>query len=108
MKFGIILQSNKPEHIWNTLRLAAASLKAGHFVQIFLLSEGVELEDAADTEQFDISGKLREFKDLNGVILACGTCLKIRSMSESKVCPTTTMDDLVSMIETSDKLLVFG
>jgi len=32
MKLGIILQSNKPEHIWNTLRLAIASLKAQHSV----------------------------------------------------------------------------
>ena len=107
MKLGIILQSNNPEHIWNTLRLAIASLKAGHSVQIFLFSEGVEIEDIKDTEQFDISNKLQEFKDLKGIILACGTCLEIRSKSESKVCPTTTMKDLVKMIEESDKVLVF-
>ena len=107
MKLGIILQSNKDEHIWNTLRLAIASLKTGHSVQIFLFSEGVEIEDIKDTEQFDISAKLQEFKDLKGIILACGTCLEIRSKSESKVCPTTTMKDLVKMIEESDKVLVF-
>jgi len=108
MKIGIILQSNKPEHIWNTLRLSVALLKAQHSVQIFLFSEGVEIEDVTDTEQFDISKKLREFKDSNGVILACGTCLKVRSKSESKICPITTMKDLVKMIEESDKVLVFG
>ncbi|HAQ05197.1 MAG: DsrE family protein [Candidatus Azambacteria bacterium GW2011_GWB2_46_37] len=108
MKLGIILQSNNPEHIWNTLRLAIASLKAQHSVQIFLFSEGVEIEDVADTEQFDISKKLREFKELKGIILACETCLNVRSKSESKVCPVTTMRDLVKMIEESDKVLVFG
>jgi len=108
MKLGIILQSNNPEHIWNTLRLAIASLKTGHSVQIFLFSEGVEIEDIADTEHFDISVKLQEFKDLNGIILACETCLQVRSKTESKVCPTTTMKDLVKMIEESDKVLVFG
>ena len=108
MKLGIILQSNNPEHIWNTLRLAIASLKARHSVQIFLFSEGVEIEDVADTEQFDISKKLREFKELKGIILACETCLNVRSKSESKVCPVTTMRDLVKMIEESDKVLVFG
>ncbi|MDP3769658.1 MAG: hypothetical protein Q8R40_01800 [bacterium] len=41
MELGIILQSNKPEHIWNTVRLAIASLKAQHSAQIFLFSEGV-------------------------------------------------------------------
>jgi len=107
MKLGIILQSNNPEHIWNTLRLAIASLKTGDSVQIFLFSEGVEIEDIKDTEQFDVSNKLQEFKDLKGIILACGTCLEIRSKSESKVCPTTTMKDLVKMIEESDKVLVF-
>ena len=107
MKLGIILQSNNSEHIWNTLRLAIASLKTGDSVQIFLFSEGVEIEDIKDTEQFDVSNKLQEFKDLKGIILACGTCLEIRSKSESKVCPTTTMKDLVKMIEESDKVLVF-
>ena len=108
MKLGIILQSNNAEHIWNTLRLAIASLKAGHTVQIFLFSEGVEIEDIKDTEQFDISNKLQEFKDLKGIILACETCLQVRSKSESKVCPTTTMKELVKMVDESDKVLVFG
>ena len=108
MKIGIILQSNKPEHIWNTLRLAIASLKAQHSVQIFLFSEGVEIEDIVDTEQFDISKKIQEFKDLKGMIFACETCLNVRSKSESKICPVTTMKDLVKMVEESDKVLVFG
>ena len=108
MKLGIILQSNKPEHIWNTLRLGITSLKAGHSVQIFLFNEGVEIEDIVDTEHFDISKKLQEFKDQKGIILACETCLKVRSKSESKICPITTMKDLLKMIEDSDKVLVFG
>ena len=108
MKLGIILQSNKPEHLWNTFRLGIAALKEGHSVQINLMNEGVETEDIPDTEQFDISKKIREFKTLKGVILACETCLKVRSKSESKVCPVTTMKDLVKLIEESDKILVFG
>lgn len=108
MKTGIILQSNKPEHVWNAFRLANVMLKTGHSVQIFLFNEGVELEDISDTEQFDISKKLEEFQELKGVILACGTCLKLRSKSESKVCPITTLADMVKMIEWADKVLVFG
>ena len=108
MKLGIILQSNKPEHIWNTFRLAITALKAGHSVKISLMNEGVEVEDISDTEQFDISKRIQEFKDLKGVLVACETCLKIRSKSESKVCPLTTMTDLVKMIDESDKVLVFG
>ncbi|MDI6734358.1 MAG: DsrE family protein [Patescibacteria group bacterium] len=108
MKIGIILQSNKPEHIWNTLRLGITALKAGHSVKVSLMNEGVEIEDVIDTEQFDISRKIQEFKDLKGILFACETCLKVRSKSESKVCPITTMKDLVAMIEESDKVLVFG
>lgn len=108
MKLGIILQSNNPEHVWNTLRLGVTALKEGHSVHISLMSEGVEIEDIADTEHFDISKKLDEFKNLKGVLFACETCLKVRSKSESKVCPVTTMKDLVQMIADSDKVLVFG
>lgn len=107
MKLGIILQSNNPEHIWNTLRLGVAALEEGHSAQISFMSEGVEIEDIADTEHFDISKKLDEFKTLNGKVFACGACLKIREKNDSKVCPTTSMKDLVRMIADSDKVLVF-
>ena len=108
MRLGIILQSNNPEHVWNTFRLGITALKEGHVVQINLMNEGVELEDMPDTGQFDISKKLQEFKDLKGVLLACQTCLTVRSKPESKVCPVSPMRDLVKMIEESDKILVFG
>ena len=108
MKLGIILQSNKPEHVWNTFRLAITALKAGNQAEIFLMSEGAELEDIDDTEDFDISAKVAEFKSLKGGLYACGSCLKVRGKEESKVCPISTMDDLLAMVERSDKVLVFG
>ena len=107
MKLGIILQSNNPEHVWNTLRLGINALKIGHTAQIFLMSEGVEIEDITDTEILDISKKILEFKNLKGTILACGTCLKLRSKSGSKTCHITDMNDLIKMIEESDKVVVF-
>ena len=108
MKIGIILQSNTPERVWNTFRFAIALRKADHSVGLFLFGEGVELEDIADTEKFDISKKVEEFKDLGGKLLACETCLHVREKSESKICPITTMKDLVKMVEESDRVLVFG
>ena len=108
MKLGIILQSNNPEHIWNVFRLGITALKANHHVEVFLMSEGAELDTVADTENFDISKKVFEYKELQGVILACGTCLEIRNKKESTVCPISTMSDLLKMIENSDKVLVFG
>ncbi len=97
MKFGIILQSNKPEHVWNTFRFANASLKAGHSVKINL-----------NSKQFDISKKIEEFKSLKRILVACGSCLEIRSKRKSKVCPVGTMKDLAAMVEETDKMLVFG
>jgi|SRR3989338_5011645 len=108
MKLGIILQSNKPEHVWNTFRLGVTTLKAGNQVEIFLMNEGSELDTIPDTKDFDISVKVSEFKELKGEIYACGTCLKMRGKEGSSICPASTMSDLLKMIENSDKVLVFG
>ncbi|KKP86497.1 MAG: hypothetical protein UR90_C0028G0009 [Parcubacteria group bacterium GW2011_GWC1_35_8] len=107
MKLGIILQSNKPEHVWNTFRLGITTLKAGHQAEIFLMSEGSELETISDTKDFDISTKVAEFKNLKGNIYACGSCMKLRGKEESSVCPISTMSALLEMIDSSDKVLVF-
>ena len=108
MKLGIILQSDKPEHAWNTFRLGNTALKADHRVKIFLMNGGVELDTIPDSEHFDISAKVTEFKELKGEIYACGTCLEVRGKKESKVCPVSTMTDLLKIVEESDKVLVFG
>lgn len=108
MKLGIILQSNKPEHAWNTFRLGITALKAGHQVEIFLMNEGSELDTIPDSEHFDISKKVAEYKELKGTIFVCGTCLEIRGKKEAAVCPISTMSDLLKMVESSDKVLVFG
>ena len=108
MKLGIILQSNKPEHVWNTFRLGITALKVSHQVEIFLMNEGSELDTIPDSNDFDISAKVSAFKELKGQIYACESCLKVRGKSESKVCPVSTMSDLLKMVENSDKVLVFG
>lgn len=108
MKLGIILQSNNPECVWNAFRLGITALKADHQVEIFLLSDGSELESIPDTKDFDISAKVTEFKELKGNLYACGSCLKIRGKEESNVYPISTMTDLLAMVESSDKVLTFG
>ena len=108
MKLGIILQSNKPEQVWNTFRLGTTALKASHQVEIFLMNEGSELDTISDSKDFDISAKVAKFKELKGEIYACGTCLKIRGKKENKICSVSTMSDLLKMVESSDKVLVFG
>ncbi len=108
MKLGIVLQSNKPEHIWNTFRLAITSLEAGHGVKMFLINEGSELETVPDSKDFDISARIARFKELKGEIYACETCLKLRDKEESNICPISTLSDLLKIVEESDKVLVFG
>ena len=108
MKLGIMLQSNKPEHAWNTFRLGITALKAKHQVEMFLMNEGSELDTIPDSEHFDISAKVAEFKKLKGEIYVCGTCLEFRGKSESEICPVSTMSDLLKIVESSDKILVFG
>jgi len=108
MKLGIILQSNKQEHVWNTFRLGITALEAGHQVEIFLMNEGSELDTIPDNKDFDISIKVSEFKKLKGKMYVCGTCLKLRGKEGNSVCPVSTMPDLLKMIESSDKVLVFG
>lgn len=108
MELGIILQSNQPEHVWNTFRLGIAARKAGHRVEMFLMNEGSELDTIPDSERFDISQKIADYKRLGGTLFACRTCLDIRGKKESAVCPVATMSDLLKLVERSDKMLVFG
>ena len=107
MKIGIILQTNKPEQAWNGIRFAITALKAGHIVKIFLLSEGVEIADMKDGQEFDVASKLKEFTGLNGELMACGTCLKSRHQEGSLACPISNMQDLMKLVEESDKVLTF-
>ncbi len=108
MKLGIILQTKESERVWNAIRLAIAARKARHEVTIFLLGEGVEIEEISDSKQFDVPTKQREFVDIGGRLLACGSCLKSRLKSISTACPVSTMTDLLHIVEESDKVLVFG
>ena len=108
MKIGIILQTNKQEHIWNTFRFGITALKAGHEVKIFLMNEGSELDTVPNSDDFDISEKVAEYRGLKGYIYACGTCMKVRNKAESDICVTSTMSDLLKIVEESEKVLVFG
>src|SRR3989344_8218389 len=99
MKLGISLQSNKPEHVWNTFRFGITALKAGRQVEIFLMNDGSELDTISDSKDFDISAKVTKFKELKGEIYACSTCLKVRGKEESRICPVATMSDLLKMVE---------
>lgn len=106
MKLGIVIYSNDPETVWNAFRLGIFSLKKEAAVKVFLLAKGVECE-SLDTEKFQVTKEMSAFVESGGVILACGTCLKIRQSEGSEICPLSTMADLYEVICESDKLLTF-
>jgi uncharacterized protein involved in oxidation of intracellular sulfur len=106
MKIGIIIETNEPEKAWNGVRFGNAALKQGHEVKLFLMSAGVEIENITH-EKYNAKAQLEDFANNNGVILACGTCLRSRNLNESEVCPISTMIDCVSMVEWADKVVSF-
>ena len=107
MKIGIVIGTNEPEVVWNAFRFGVTSLKANHEVKIFLMNKGVEIEEIND-EKYNVKEQTDLFMQNKGQILACGTCLKSRHKGESNVCPISTMQDLLKMVEESEKLLTFG
>ena len=58
-------------------------------------------------EIYNITKLLEDFIKKNGMIYACGTCLKIRKQDSSELCPMSTMEDLHRIIHESDKIISF-
>ncbi len=108
MKIGIILNSNEPETIWNAFRFGVEALNKGHTVKLFLLGKGVEAENVKDDRFPFIRGTIKKFIKNNGILLVCGTCLKTRKKEESKICSVSTMEEMLQLVEESDKVLTFG
>ena len=107
MKYLLIINTTETETVWNSFRFGSAALSRGHEVSVFLLGPAVDIEHVGD-ERFDVQKLLLRFDELGGVALSCGTCLRLREMDASAVCPMSTMDDLVRLTEESDRVLTFG
>jgi len=106
MRLGIIITTNDAETAWNALRLARFSLAKGDEVKIFLLGKGVEIEEI-ENEKFDVKRQIKEFLQMKGEILACGTCLELRKDKGSKACKFSSMYDLYEIINQSDRVITF-
>lgn len=106
MKLGIILETKEPEKAWNAFRFANTSLKRNHSVKVFLMGEAVECEEIHDPK-YNVAEDMKKFVDFNGVLYACGTCLKTRKLEEQTTCPISTMNDCVDLVEWADKMVTF-
>ncbi|HIH19752.1 TPA: DsrE family protein [Candidatus Micrarchaeota archaeon] len=106
MKLGIVLNTNDAESVWNAFRLANASLKENRETTVFLLGKAVECENI-QKDDFDVQKELNSFKESNGRLLACGTCLRLREQ-KTKVCSVSSMQELLELVKESDKLISLG
>ena len=106
MKIGIVIYSNDPETVWNAFRFGNFAFQEKDQVKVFLLAKGVECE-SIDTEKFKVKEQMQSFVEKGGKILACGTCLKIRELESSELCPLSTMKDLYEIVKESDKIVTF-
>ena len=106
MRIGVIVSQTDPETVWNAFRFANFSLEKGHTVKIFLIGKGVEYEEIRN-KKFDVKEQAGKFLDNNGVIFACGTCIKSRKKEGSLICPISTMQDLMDIVEESDRVITF-
>ena len=106
MKLGIVVYSSDSETVWNAFRFGAFALHQGDAVRVFLLGKGVECE-SLDTEQFSVRDQMQALVDAGGMILACGTCLKLRHSEGTELCPLSTLQDLYELVRDSDRVVSF-
>ena len=107
MQLNLIVETNDAERLWNAFRLANTALEDGHEVATFLLGVGVEAPDV-DTEKFNPSGVMRLYLNNGGDLAACGTCMDDRGIEPDELRPRSTMDDLLHLVETGDRVLTIG
>lgn len=105
MKIGIVISTTDPETVWSALRFVNTAILDKHQTKIFLLGKGVEIENIKD-EKFNVAEQIYKIKELGGMMLACGTCIKSRNM-QFEMCPITTIKDMLKLVVESDRVLTF-
>ena len=106
MKVGIVISQTDPETVWNAFRFGNFSINKGHNVRTFLIGKGVECVEIVHKE-FNVIEELNKYVENKGLIFACGTCLVSRNKEGSPICPMSTMNDLMELVEESDKIVSF-
>ncbi|MBI4447582.1 DsrE family protein, partial [Candidatus Woesearchaeota archaeon] len=68
MKLGIILNTNDAETCWNCFRFANEAIKNNHSVKVFLLGQGVELEEVKGKKFPLLEDAIKKFLKNKGII----------------------------------------
>tara|TARA_B100000809_G_C14851023_1_gene428317 strand:- start:319 stop:639 length:321 start_codon:yes stop_codon:yes gene_type:complete len=106
MKLGIVISQIDPETVWNAFRFANFSTNKGHTVRTFLIGKGVECVEIVNKD-FPVIDEINKYVESKGEIFACGTCLVSRNKEGTPICPMSTMNDLMELVEESDKIVSF-
>ena len=106
MKIGIIISSNDVETCWNALRYANFCINQRDEIKIFFMGKGVEYQKVS-TEKFNVVKQVEKIMQADGMVYACGSCIKSRNQQSSEACPISTMKDMYKIVKESDKVVTF-
>ncbi|MBB6451776.1 uncharacterized protein involved in oxidation of intracellular sulfur [Salirhabdus euzebyi] len=106
MRIGIIIETKEAEKAWNAFRFANACVERGLYVKVFLMGEAVEC-DQVNHEQYNVPKEMEKFIEAKGILFACGTCIQSRKLENQTICPISTMNDCVDILEWADKMVTF-
>ena len=111
----LIILSNPPydgsDVAWNALRLADTAVERGHDVRLFLINDGVDAARPAPSgSEFELSEMVSKLTQQGAHVLLCGTCMNRCGLSDADAVQGTergSMDNLVTWIEESDRVVTF-
>jgi uncharacterized protein involved in oxidation of intracellular sulfur len=115
MTFLLIL-NHKPydgsDVVWNALRMADSARENGFDVKIFIMNEAVDLarETSVENAEFDLGKMLINLQKKGVQIKLCTTCINRCGINRNALLDKTwpaSMNDLVSWISESDKIITF-
>lgn len=112
MRFGVVVYSNNPGTILNAFSLASHALKEGDKVTVSLLGNGVEIGTLSKEEGYagrvvEIEEAMKAFVEAGGQLLASENCLKERGLDIPALCSLSSIEEMYSVIKTSDKVVTF-
>nr|WP_238938026.1 DsrE family protein [Anaerobacillus isosaccharinicus] len=100
------METKEAEKAWNAFRFANACLGREHDLRVFLMGEAVECEQVTH-EKYNVANELNKYLENDGTLFACGTCIISRKLENQRVCPISTMNDCVDLVEWADKVVTF-